>query len=323
MIRVQLFDPKSLQTEIGGAELIEQWLKDPSLKIWVDLQDNPSYEETRLLEDTFGLHHLAIEDAQRSRHPPKLEWFGDVMFLLLKGLDAQSKSVDFGTIQIAIFVAERFLVTRHSNQSLSAETLWNKVVAKGCLFEQGTEALALDLVRLIVDRYLDVLLKLEPRLEELEDEIQRDPKDTLLHELSEYRTRLKKMRRYLTYQVQIFYELKGKTDYPIKVPLKHDIVDIYERLERANSLANLFYELASDLMDSYISLASHHLNNIMKILTVVTVIFVPLTFMAGIYGMNFENMPELHYEHSYYFLLAVMMFVVIVLLFVFRKLRWL
>jgi len=238
-------------------------------------------------------------------------------------LDAQSKSVDFGTIQIAIFVAERFLITRHSNQSLSAETLWNKVVAKGCLFEQGTEALALDLVRLIVDRYLDVLLKLEPRLEELEDEIQRDPKDTLLHELSEYRTRLKKMRRYLTYQVQIFYELKGKTDYPIKVPLKHDIVDIYERLERANSLANLFYELASDLMDSYISLASHHLNNIMKILTVVTVIFVPLTFMAGIYGMNFENMPELHYEHSYYFLLAVMMFVVIVLLFVFRKLRWL
>ena len=323
MIRVQLFDSKSLQTEIGGAELIEQWLKDPSLKIWVDLQDNPSDEETRLLEDTFGLHHLAIEDAQRSRHPPKLEWFGDVMFLLLKGLDAQSKSVDFGTIQIAIFVAERFLITRHSNQSLSAETLWNKVVAKGCLFEQGTEALALDLVRLIVDRYLDVLLRLEPRLEELEDEIQRDPKDTLLHELSEYRTRLKKMRRYLTYQVQIFYELKGKTDYPIKVPLKHDIVDIYERLERANSLANLFYELASDLMDSYISLASHHLNNIMKILTVVTVIFVPLTFMAGIYGMNFENMPELHYEYSYYFLLAVMMFVVIVLLFVFRKLRWL
>jgi len=323
MIGVQLFDSKSLQTEIGGAELIEQWLKDPSLKIWVDLQDNPSDEETRLLEDTFGLHHLAIEDAQRSRHPPKLEWFGDVMFLLLKGLDAQSKSVDFGTIQIAIFVAERFLITRHSNQSLSAETLWNKVVAKGCLFEQGTEALALDLVRLIVDRYLDVLLKLEPRLEELEDEIQRDPKDTLLHELSEYRTRLKKMRRYLTYQVQIFYELKGKTDYPIKVPLKHDIVDIYERLERANSLANLFYELASDLMDSYISLASHHLNNIMKILTVVTVIFVPLTFMAGIYGMNFENMPELHYEYSYYFLLAVMMFVVIVLLFVFRKLRWL
>ena len=323
MIRVQLFDSKSLQTEIGGAELIEQWLKDPSLKIWVDLQDNPSDEETLLLEDTFGLHHLAIEDAQRSRHPPKLEWFGDVMFLLLKGLDAQSKSVDFGTIQIAIFVAERFLITRHSNQSLSAETLWNKVVAKGCLFEQGTEALALDLVRLIVDRYLDVLLKLEPRLEELEDEIQRDPKDTLLHELSEYRTRLKKMRRYLTYQVQIFYELKGKTDYPIKVPLKHDIVDIYERLERANSLANLFYELASDLMDSYISLASHHLNNIMKILTVVTVIFVPLTFMAGIYGMNFENMPELHYEYSYYFLLAVMMFVVIVLLFVFRKLRWL
>lgn len=323
MIRTQLFDPQTELIETGGAELIDRWLLDASLKIWVDLQDNPLEQERSLMQESFGLHPLAIEDAQRQRHPPKLEKFDDVVFVLLKGLDAQSNSIDFGTIQVAIFVSERFLITRHTNTSLSTDRLWKKSSADNSLLHKGTYALALELARLVVERYLDVLLNLEPRLEELEDEIQTKPKDTQLHELSDYRTRLKKMRRYLTYQVQLFQELKDSPVYQIDPGLSHDIVDIYERLERANSLANLYYELACDLMDSYISLASHHLNNIMKILTVVTVIFVPLTFMAGIYGMNFEHMPELRYQYGYYFLLGAMMFVAVVLLFVFRKVRWL
>ena len=323
MVRTQLFNPVTGRIEIGGAELIERWLLDSSLTIWVDLQDNPMKEEQRLLEGYFGLHPLAIEDAQRIRHPPKIERFGDVVFVLLKGLDAQSNSIDFGTIQVALFVSERFFITRHSNVSVSTDKLWSESVSDGALMQKGTYQLALELARLVVDRYLDILLNLEPRLEELEDQIQTNPKDTLLHELSDYRTRLKKMRRFLTYQVQLFQELKDSSDYRLDQALTHDIVDIYERLERANSLANLYYELTCDLMDSYISLASHHLNNIMKILTVVTVIFVPLTFMAGIYGMNFEHMPELHHRHGYYFLLGAMTLVAVILLFIFRKVRWL
>ena len=323
MIRAHLFNPVSGQIETGGVELVDRWMADTSSLVWVDLQDNPMLEESRLLENAFGLHPLAIEDAQKQRHPPKLERFGDVVFVLLKGLDAQSDSIDFGTIQVALFVSDRFLITRHTKESVSTDKLWHRVAADGQLLHKGTYALALDLARLVVDRYLDILLNLEPRLDELEDEIQTNPKDTLLHELSNYRTRLKKMRRYLTYQVQLFQELKNSADYRIDQALAHDIVDIYERLERANSLANLYYELACDLMDSYLSLASHHLNNIMKILTVVTVVFVPLTFMAGIYGMNFEYMPELHHQHGYYFLLGAMFSVAVVLLFIFRKVRWL
>ncbi|MBE0469541.1 MAG: magnesium/cobalt transporter CorA [Methyloprofundus sp.] len=323
MIRVQLFNPITEQIEVGGAELIERWSADESLKIWVDLQDNPVDSERCFLEETFGLHPLAIEDAQRQRHPPKLERFDEVVFLLLKGLDAQSDSLDFGTIQLAIFVAQRFIITRHSSNSISTDALWAKVGASGKLWSKGAFALALDLIRLVVDRYLDILLDLEPRLDQLEDEIQVQPKDTLLHELSDYRTRLKKMRRYLIYQVQLFGVLKESADYSIDKSLDHDIVDIYERLERASSLSSLYTELVTDLMESYISLASHHLNNIMKILTVVTVIFVPLTFMAGIYGMNFEHMPELHYKNGYYALLGMMILVALSLLIIFRKVKWL
>ena len=98
---------------------------------------------------------------------------------------------------------------------------------------------------------------------------------------------------------------------------------MYEHQERAGSLASLYYELASDLIDSYISIASHRLNQIMKVLTIITAIFVPLGFLAGIYGMNFENMPELHSRSGYFILLSVMAGIAVTLLAIFRKIRWL
>ena len=112
---------------------------------------------------------------------------------------------------------------------------------------------------------------------------------------------------------------------PPQVPAErvHEIRDVFEHQERANSLATLYYEVASDLIDGYISLASHRLNNIMKVLTIVTVIFVPLSFLAGIYGMNFEYMPELKSHSGYFMLLGVMSTIVATLLFVFRRKRWL
>jgi magnesium transporter len=104
--------------------------------------------------------------------------------------------------------------------------------------------------------------------------------------------------------------------------LEHELNDVFEQQERANSLTTLYYELASDLIESYISIASHRLNQVMKILTIITAVFVPLSFLAGIYGMNFENMPELH-SASGYFLLGVMAGIALLLLFIFRKMRWL
>jgi magnesium transporter len=98
---------------------------------------------------------------------------------------------------------------------------------------------------------------------------------------------------------------------------------VFEQQERVNSLTTLYYELASDLIDSYISIASHRLNQVMKILTIITAVFIPLGFLAGIYGMNFENMPELHSRNGYFILLGVMASIVLLLLFVFRKIRWL
>jgi len=103
----------------------------------------------------------------------------------------------------------------------------------------------------------------------------------------------------------------------------HELRDVFEHQERANSLASLYYEVSSDLTEGYISLASHRLNNIIRVLTIITAIFVPLSFLAGVYGMNFEYMPELKSHLGYFAVLTVMATVAVTLILLFRRNRWL
>ena len=322
MIRCILFELPGAGLRTGGPELVERWKVDEHTLLWLDLGDEPAEDTERLLREAFQLHPLAVQDALRARHPPKLEDFGEYTFLLLRGLSAESRDTDFSTIQLALFVAPRFLITRHSAQSSSTDRLWREVHDGPERFAAGPAALALRLCRIMVDRYLGILLALEPRLEELEDEILRSPRDELLSELAGYKSSLKKLRRIFAYHQQVFSELRNGASQLFDAPVAHELNDVYEHQERAVSLSGLYYELAVDLVESYLSLASHHLNRIMKVLTIVTAIFVPLSFLAGLYGMNFDNIPELHAKFGYFILLSVMAAIVVTLLALFRKMRW-
>jgi magnesium transporter len=323
LIRTLLYNKTSNEVSIGGKELVSVWQSHADTRIWFDCFGEPGEEEKQFLQDHFGLHPMAIQDAQRTRHPPKVEPFDDSTFILLKPLSADSEELQFSTIQLALFVGERFLVTRCSGKSPVIDALFEETTRHTELLAIDPAALALRLCRRLVDHYLKVLLKLEPRLEELEDEIMEQPDDSILAELLNYKTELKKFRRAFLYHQQIFSELKSGSFPAVAAERNHEIVDVYEQQERASSLASLYYEMASDLADGYISVASHRLNQIMKVLTVVMSIFVPLSFLAGIYGMNFENMPELHSNSGYFILLGLMFTIVVVLLTLFYRKKWL
>lgn len=317
-----LYKPASREFKHGAMELLDEWQQQPETLVWADFSGETLDQQKQILIEKFGLHPMAIQDAQRERHPPKLEAFDDHTFILLKGLGKEMVEFEFETIQIAIFVGRRFLVTRHSDHSPSIEKLRSEIEQSQNKFSDGIDVLALRLARIIVDRYLNKLLTLESRLEELEHKMNTEPSDRMLSELTGYKTNLRKFRRVFLYHVQIFSQLASKPFPGISASHIHEINDVYENQERANSLATLYYELCSDLIEGYISLASHRLNNIIKILTIITAIFVPLSFLAGIYGMNFEYMPELHSRAGYFILLSVMGFIVAFLLFLFRKMRW-
>ena len=323
MIRTMLYSPTSGTLATGGEELLETWRRDPVSIIWADFTENDSATEKKILTSVFGLHPLAIQDAQRSRHPPKVERFSDNLFLLLKGLQTTPVDFEFATIQLAIFIGERFLVTRHSGPSPSIEMLRQEIEQDPAQLGAGPDVVALRLCRIMVDRYVALLLKLEPRLDDLEGEMTDNPADALLAELTGYRTDLRKFRRVLVYHVQVFHDLLQSPPPQIRPQCGHELRDVYEHQDRANSLASLYYEVASDLTEGYISLASHRLNNIIRVLTIITAIFVPLSFLAGVYGMNFEYMPELKSHLGYFAVLGVMVTVAVTLILLFRRNRWL
>jgi len=323
MIRTLMYDTVSGHLEEGKKELVENWKKDGNKLLWLDLSDEPEDVAKQLLCDQLDLHPLAVQDALRDRHPPKIEAFENYTFLLFKGLSRVSETLDFTTLQLALFVGKRLLVTRRSAESRSVNRLWEEIRQNATRMAVGTDRLSLQLTRMVVEHYLQFILGLEPRLEELEEEILERPRDEILGELSGYKTELKKLRRIFVYHQQVLTTLRTHTVAAFGEKVEHELNDVYEQQERAASLTDLYYELASDMIDSYISIASHHLNQIMKVLTIITAIFVPLSFLAGIYGMNFEYMPELHTPSGYFILLAIMLAIATILLLIFRKKRWL
>jgi magnesium transporter len=153
--------------------------------------------------------------------------------------------------------------------------------------------------------------------------LQHDPSSDQLGLLTMYKTRLRVMLRLFNYHEQIFNQLRHNNEVTQGERLAHEFNDAYEQLERVSSLARMYYDLSDDLINSSISMASHRLNSIMKVLPIITAIFAPLSFLAGLYGMNFDIMPELHLEYGYYGLLSVMITVAISLLAIFRIKRWL
>ena len=307
------------ETELGGPELLERWQPGIGGWFWIDIQGEPESSERDILRQ-FGIHPLAVEDALRKRHPPKVEAFDDFLFILMRGLNADVDGFNFGVIQLSLFIGGNFLITRHGEASMSANALWQS-------FQEGLQidspgAAALQIMGRLTRRYVDLLLDLEHRLDELEVEVFSDPRDALLSELTGYKAKLRNIIRVAGYHARLVEELRGPGCNEYFDGLVHELTDLADQVERSNSLAVMHYDVAGDLTDGYLALTSHRLNRVMQILTVITVIFVPLTFVAGIYGMNFQNMPELGSENGYFVVLGVMLVIALLQLVYFRMRKW-
>ncbi len=305
----------------GGLELLERWQSDRQGTIWVDLGHVAPAREREILE-RFDFDPLAIDDCMRERHPPKLEWFDGYFFLLLKGFSADTHDADFEVVHISIFAGRDFIVTRHDSESPSINRVWSSLEKADSPIEQGSGHVCYRIVRTIIDRYTPIVFGVEERLDELEEIMVSDPSDEILAELIRYNSRLKKMRRIFSGQSLILNELRESESELVGRKGEHEYNDVYEQMDRLASLSGLLQELTVELIEGYISLSSHRLNRIMKVLTITAVIFMPLTLLAGIYGMNFEYMPELGFEYGYFVVLILMIAITGGLLRLFRYLKW-
>jgi magnesium transporter len=319
MIRSTLLLPNGTLIQ-DNVSLAAQWRDTPGSVFWIDLCNEEPKAEQQLLED-LGCHPLAVQDAQRIGHPPKIEPFENSIFILYRGLATIAPGLILEQIPIALFFGNDLLITRHKGTSVSIAEWWQKPALADYL--KTPFLLATKIIHTSFARYLEAVLDFEHKLGEKEEAMQDSANDEDLRELTAYKARLRKLRRVFNYHERLAAGLLSlcKED-ESKNAFIHEAQDLHDRADRLASLAFMYYEICGDLIEGYLSITSHQLNRTMQILTVVTTIFVPLGFLAGIYGMNFDNMPELRAEYGYYYLLSAMGIVVTGALILFKLKRW-
>ncbi|WOJ94114.1 magnesium transporter CorA family protein [Congregibacter variabilis] len=307
----------------GKEEIVAKWQASTDTYLWLDFEGSITPDFKNLLKE-MGCDPLAITDSSRVRHPPKVEHFEHNTFVLFRGISSLGADLELEPQQLGIWVGDRCLITVHRGESVSVDYFWERATKQKSLAEPGR--LALRIIHYASGRYLTTLLDFEERLSALEDGLLSDISELDMKELVAYRTRLRKLRRIFSYH-KVLAESIWRQGGPYlgngDDALAHMRRDVYDRCERVYSLCSMYYELCSDLVEGHISLSSHNLNVTMKILTIISAIFVPMTFMAGIYGMNFEHMPELGWRYAYFSLLGLMGVMAVSMLVVFKKVKWL
>ncbi len=308
----------------GDDRLISQWQQNPASFIWVDVQYGAATAErvSQLLE-SFGCDKLVVKDVLRKRHPPKYEVFSQQIFILYRGISEVLGSLEFRHQQIGFFIGKNYLLTVHPEESLGIGAVMVSEELHDLV--EHPMRLALKVMHSSSATYLKNLLAFEDELGREEDALESGLAENVLTKLASHRLHLLRLKRIFNYHYQMFRELCDLDERQVPLPLslhEHYLIDVYDRFERLFSLTSLYYEMCSDMIEGYISVTTHQQNITMRLLTVVMAIFVPLSFLAGLYGMNFDNMPELHNPNGYYVVLIVMALVTIGLVVTFKWKKW-
>ncbi|HEY7776700.1 MAG TPA: magnesium transporter CorA family protein, partial [Kineobactrum sp.] len=299
------------------------WREQAGSTLWLDIEGELD-EPTQALLLSLQCDPLSLFDSTRVRHPPKVEEFEHNTYILFRGISTFNDELELEPMPVGMWIGKNLLITAHPGKAVSVAHFWDAEEQQKLLATPNI--LALRILHYVAGRYLDKLMEFEDNLARLEDSLLQDQTDTVMKELIVYRSRLRKLRRIFNYHQALAEQiLHGGTLHlgSGKDASLHTRRDLFDRCERLHTLCSMYYELCGDLVESHISITSHQLNNTMKILTIITAIFVPLGFLAGLYGMNFEYMPELQFRYAYFIVLGVIATCAGTMLLLFRRLRWL
>ncbi|KGE19411.1 magnesium/cobalt transporter CorA [Paenibacillus wynnii] len=273
--------------------------------IWADFV-MPTPEETLLLDNYFHFHHLAIEDCMHLLQLPKLDYYQDVQFFVLHALNAETLDAE----EVDLFLNKNFLVSYHHQEKSEMDEAWEQVQSeihsrKG--WSGGPMAAAYRIMDKLVDKYFPSLYGIEDELADLESRGSSESVEELMSQVFDVRGRLLKLRRTIVPMRDLMYRIVNSQHVQSNGEERIYFGDIYDHLLKLTDMIEADREMTADLRDSYISLNSNRMNSIMKTLTVITTVFMPLTLIAGIYGMNFRVMPELDWKYGYFVILLLML----------------
>ncbi len=319
-----VYRPNNERVEEGyTVEQLPALLADPSLVIWVDMQA-PTLEDDDVLLNVFKFHPLTVEDCRANRHHPKVEEFPDYLYYIVHGVRTDASPDRFNTIELDGFIGRNFVLTYHHEPLHAVDLVKQRVRSSPVTCQRGAVFVLHQIIDMIVDDYLPVMDDFDERISALEDNIfqTRRPDNSILEEILDLKRSVLRLRRISAKQLDVLYRMSHGQFQLIGGQALPFYRDIYDHLVRVTDLAESYRDLIGGSLEAYLSVVSNRLNEIMKVLTIFSAIMLPLTFIAGVYGMNFDNMPELHSRYGYAAAWLVMILVACLMLYFFWRRGW-
>jgi magnesium transporter len=324
------FGDGRVSTDAAPANLVAA-LRDAKATFWVDI-DKPTDEEYGLLDDVFGFHPLAIEDSIQYSQRPKIESYRHVgttctqgyFYMVIHGPDLETFREKVRTKELDMFVSERFLVTIHEETMRSVGEVRAKAEADPELvLDMGIDRILHNILDRLVDHYVPILEHLQEEIDGLEEQSVENPTPDVLHRIAAKKRELLNFRRIIAPQRDVIAQLT-RGDVPfIRESTRVYLRDVLDHLVRAVELIELYRDIVVGARDIYMSSVSNNLNQVMKTLTVITVIALPLNLITGFFGMNFENLPGIHTQWAFWVTVGLMVTAIAVVITVLRARKWL
>jgi len=324
MIRSIYFAPDNTIRSNLKLEEISTLLLQPGGLLWVSLE-RPSQEEfLTILRDIFKFHPLTIEDCQSAGYQtPKIDDFGQYLFIIVHAISPQQNFQILDTVELDLFVGENYVVTHtQSDRMPPIDYIWQRIHRDERLHLNGSDFLCHAILDALVDDYMPLIDQMAEEIEELEDKVIANPNIATLQRILDLKHTIMSLRRIIGPQREIVNRLSRDDFTLIDHQSRIYFRDIYDHLVRIQDMSETIRDIVSSALDIYLNSTSLRLNEIMKALTIVSTIFLPLTFLAGVYGMNFEYMPEVSMKLAYPVLWGICMIIAVGMLAFFKRRGW-
>jgi len=323
-ITVMDYDDGTFQEkEVAAVEECFEF-KETSTVTWINVDGLHDVGIIEKLGNRFGLHPLIQEDILNTAERPKMEDYGDHIFLLLKVFVLGNRNHDEKIQQVSLVLGSNFVISFQEKESGVFDPVRDRIrKAKGRLRKLGPDYLAYALIDCIVDGYFGFLEKLSEEIEFLEDELVTDPKREILQKIHSLKREMIYIRKSVWPLREVVNGLERLETPLIKETTDVFLRDVYDHTIQVIDSVETLRDVLSGMLETYLSSVSNRMNEVMKVLTIIATIFIPLTFIAGIYGMNFKFMPELEWRGGYFVIIGFMVVVAVIMLIFFRKKKWL
>jgi len=318
------YDQKDLQQK--EIEKIEECFvyKEKPTTTWINIDGLHQVDIIERIGAHFDIHPLVLEDILHTAQRPKIEDFGDYIFTVLRMIYYDQEEDEIVGEQVSLILGPNYVISFQEREGDVFNPIRERIrSAKGRIRKAGADYLAYCLLDAVVDHYFPILENLGEKIESLEEELVTYPTPETLQMIHKLKRNMIFLRKSVWPLREVISGLERGESPLITEPTGIYLRDVYDHTIQVIETIETFRDMVSGMFDIYLSSVSNRMNEVMKVLTIIATIFIPLTFIAGIYGMNFKYMPELEWALGYPLALLAMIFVVAVMLIYFRRKKWL